>query len=439
MEILTESIKQSPSPLYMKLCFDQAVKWTSCQDQEECTLEEGVGAAISKFFSNLEEKHGELLVSHILGLLTASKYGLSDSEFDVILSLDEEVLDEVFLNWTPAVRNAPTVLWARIRNELGSYVVRQERDGILLNRWCDRHFVEAAKERYLADDENKEKFHKMLAQFFIGTQEEKPEEKQEEHEQQEVEDEGAEEEDGEVNNGGEQELNPNSNPGVQQQSQNNVNGGGQSPNDEPVNGGSAQADQNNANGEVKEEKRSPTQPTRFTNACSGVVYNRRKLSELPTHLIVGTDNISELKQHVLCNFAFISAKLEAYGYQAIVDDFKAAMLHFPDDSDIKSIYEILVQSEDVLTQFADQMACQFVGRLCGSEDQLSSGLSDLLDSIRGCKLPYFIPTRRCFDEIEIQESAGGQELVGHSESINDVTITQDGSKAYSSSADKTLR
>ena len=407
----------------MKLCFDQAVKWTSSKDQEECILDEGIGAAITKFFSDLEEAHGELLVSHILGLLTASKYGLSDSEIDEILSLDEELLNEVYVNWTPAVRKAPSVLWARVRNELGPYVVRQERDGIMLNNWCDRHFVEAATERYLGDDENKEKFHKMLAQYFIGTQEEKEEEKQQQEEEQEEdenEDEQCEEDPAiSGNNGGAQEVNSNNNSEVETQQQQNQT--------------------NQTNGGEVEEKRPPTQPNRFMNASGSVIYNRRKLCELPIHLNIGTDDIIEMKQHMLCNFDFISAKLEAFGYQALINDFKAAMVNIPDDPDIQSIYEILVQSEDVLTQYADQMACQFVGRLCGSEDQLSAGLSDFLDGVRGCKLPYFIPTKRCFEEIEIKETPCGQELVGHTDSINDITITQDGSKAYSSSADKTLK
>ena len=42
-------------------------------------------------FTLLEEKYGHVLISHLFGYITASKYGLTESEILDVLSLDAEV------------------------------------------------------------------------------------------------------------------------------------------------------------------------------------------------------------------------------------------------------------------------------------------------------------------------------------------------------------
>ena len=67
--------------------------------------------------------HGKYLVSHALGLITASKHGLSDAEMDDLLSIDDEVLNDVYQYWVPPVRRIPSLLWIRIRNDLGTLML----------------------------------------------------------------------------------------------------------------------------------------------------------------------------------------------------------------------------------------------------------------------------------------------------------------------------
>ena len=43
-------------------------------------------------------------VSHALSYLTASKNGLSDAELEDVLSLDDVVLNDVFIHWIPNTR-----------------------------------------------------------------------------------------------------------------------------------------------------------------------------------------------------------------------------------------------------------------------------------------------------------------------------------------------
>jgi len=140
---------QTPLPLFLKLSFDQATRWKSYQHIDSISLEKNVKDSINRLFTDLERMHGKLLVSHSLGLITASKYGLSDAEIDDILSIDDEVLNDVYQYWVPPVRRIPSLLWIRIRNDLGSYIVYRGASGVSVNNWYHRQFIETARERYV--------------------------------------------------------------------------------------------------------------------------------------------------------------------------------------------------------------------------------------------------------------------------------------------------
>lgn len=49
--------------------------------------------------------------------------GLSETEIEDMLSLSEEVLNDVYRFWTPPVRRLPPLLWVRIRHDLQEYLV----------------------------------------------------------------------------------------------------------------------------------------------------------------------------------------------------------------------------------------------------------------------------------------------------------------------------
>ena len=146
--LVINAFDQTPLPLFLKLSFDQATKWKSYQHIDSISLERNVKDSINNLFADLERMHGKLLVSHSLGLITSSKYGLSDAEIDDILSIDDVVLNDVYQYWVPPVRRIPSLLWIRIRNDLGSYIVYRGASGVLVNNWYHRQFIETARERY---------------------------------------------------------------------------------------------------------------------------------------------------------------------------------------------------------------------------------------------------------------------------------------------------
>lgn len=56
-------------------------------------LAAGVDACIRQLLERTEMQHGRLLVSHAFAYITVSKEGLTQSELEDVLSLDEQVGD----------------------------------------------------------------------------------------------------------------------------------------------------------------------------------------------------------------------------------------------------------------------------------------------------------------------------------------------------------
>ena len=59
------------------------------------------------------------------------------------------MLEEVFTYWLPPLRRIPPLLWIRIRNDLGPYLVERGTDGVSAYGWYHRQFWEAAEQRFL--------------------------------------------------------------------------------------------------------------------------------------------------------------------------------------------------------------------------------------------------------------------------------------------------
>ena len=78
------------SPLYVKLLVDQVVLWKSYTTNT--ILGKSIEDCVEKLFERVENAHGKILVKHALAYITASKNGLSESELEDLISLDEHVI-----------------------------------------------------------------------------------------------------------------------------------------------------------------------------------------------------------------------------------------------------------------------------------------------------------------------------------------------------------
>lgn len=160
-------------PLYLKLAFEEARLWPSFAPEIE--LEPGIRELIKgSLFTRLSapKNHGQTIVSHSLGYLAASRYGLSEDELVGVLSADSEVMDDFQKRSprSPKAKRLPVVVWSRLYFDLAPYLSEHAAGGATLLAFYHRVLGEAAAEMYLAAGGGKqgEARHSALADYFIG-------------------------------------------------------------------------------------------------------------------------------------------------------------------------------------------------------------------------------------------------------------------------------
>jgi len=186
--VVEKALEKCSLPLYLRLVFNEAKRWTSYTPLSSINLPPSIHEMIEQLFERIEKQHGKLLVSHAFGFISASRNGLSETELEDLLSLDDAVLEDIFQYWLPPVRRLPPLLWTRVRADIEDYLAERDGDGSLVIYWFHRQFIEVAIRRYLAgkggevwgeeieeknlSPEEKEdlapKLHLLLSEYFQG-------------------------------------------------------------------------------------------------------------------------------------------------------------------------------------------------------------------------------------------------------------------------------
>ncbi|XP_030075789.1 NACHT domain- and WD repeat-containing protein 1 [Microcaecilia unicolor] len=169
-EVILQSLSQCGQPLLLKLAFEEARRWASYTVPSEVQVAKTTQEAVHHLYQRLERLHGKVLVSHTLGYLVSSRNGLSEAELRDVLSLDDEVLADIYQYWVPSteVIRLPSLLWTQLRSDLGEYLVERQADGYTVLALYHRQFLEVVKECYLSVSDRNQR-HWVLADFFQGT------------------------------------------------------------------------------------------------------------------------------------------------------------------------------------------------------------------------------------------------------------------------------
>ena len=144
-DIVQGALSQCSLPLYTRLVFKEVCRWRSYDAPDETVLADTVKGVIHRLFDRVERQHGRAFVSYALSYITASKNGLSDAELEDVLSLDDTVLNDVFIHWIPPIRRIPPLLWPRLNDDLKAYIVQREANGIIVNWWYHRQFIDVGE------------------------------------------------------------------------------------------------------------------------------------------------------------------------------------------------------------------------------------------------------------------------------------------------------
>ena len=359
------TFNKCPLPLFLKLAFDEACRWKSYTPESETKLPSTIREIIHSLFDRLERIHGKMLVSHSLAYISGSKNGLTESELEDLLSLDDDVLNDVYQYWTPPVRRLPPLIWLRVRSDLGDYLVDRGSDGARVSFWYHRQFIEVSHERYLQDQQESVKVHSNMAEYFQGTWS-----------------------DGKKK------------PFVNKQGEH-----------------------------LEMDRFVAQQPLMYDPNEDSIVFNKRKLTELPYHLIK-SERLNELKETVLCNYDFLLAKLRGMSCSFVMDDFRMAVNIFPEDEELQLLYDTIGLSVNALKLEPRQLASQLIGRLFNMQDDGSFSnthpfITKLLKQLRSSPVPYFVPHSKCLT------SSGGpllHAIAEHDESwIDSICLADDNS------------
>jgi hypothetical protein len=121
------------TPLFLSLLYDQTLTWHSYDqipDRNFLSIKQTCDA-IGYLYNQLGLKHGPILFRRSMRYLQLSG-GLNEHEIEDILSLDDEVLQSVFLHYLPPFQlfRLPSTLWIRIRNDMHKYLVEKDIDNI---------------------------------------------------------------------------------------------------------------------------------------------------------------------------------------------------------------------------------------------------------------------------------------------------------------------
>jgi WD40 repeat protein len=265
-EVVSKAFLPNSQPLYLRLLFHHTQHWNSYTSTSDIIVATSTSEAIQQFFTSLEDQYGRTLVRRALGCITAAKSGLTEAELEDVLSLDNDVLNEVYQYWDPPDRGIlrlPALLWKRIRYELSDYLVEQHADGKTVFAWYHRQFIESAKTIYLKDEETRLSIHQALSEYYEGTWSGKE--------------------------------------------------------CKPITLVHRNLNLDDASREVA------PQPIQFSEK----VYNIRKLKELPYHLLL-SKQLEKLKIIVLCNFHWLHTKITITSFQSVLQDFTLALSHTND-------------------------------------------------------------------------------------------------------------
>ena len=342
--VVANAVSRCSLPIFCKLCFAEICRWHSYSKPQDTYLEHSVMDSIFLLYEKVEAKHGWLLVSHAFAYVTAAKSGVSEAEIEDLISLDDQVLDDIYQYHLPPVRRIPPLLWTRVRSDLPGYLTDSEADGVNVVNWYHRQFKVAALQRYFKTFKDTFYFHNMMSEFFLGKW-----------------------------------------------------GGG---NPKPFKFTEIQKHRFGLKSKDSEADRQiPAMPLVYFNKMGEISrYNLRKFGELPFHLI-RSKNYDDLYSHVLFNYQWLYRKMCACPLQKILSDFEDAFNHIDDPvakRQITLVADSLRLGGAILNTYPDMLSPQLIGRLL-SELENNQNIQKLLQQCdeEGPQQNALVPIYHC--------------------------------------------
>ncbi len=160
------------TPLYLRLAFTIAKEWKSGYFEYEDDIQGDEKSLILKFFKKLKENHYHKnnLIERVLGFVSASKDGLSESELIDLLSREEDILEnyERKNSSYPKLSKLPDAIFSRLYFHMQEFFTEKLIDDKMLITPFHRIISETIKKEYY--ETKAEQLHKDLADYFLTLQ-----------------------------------------------------------------------------------------------------------------------------------------------------------------------------------------------------------------------------------------------------------------------------
>jgi hypothetical protein len=150
-------IQGDSTALHLHLVFRVAKDWAS---YDLVSLPAGMFGVLGQILDGIEKDYGVLLTRLALGLITFAVDGVSDNEMVDLVSLDADVLSDVFQYSTPNIRRLPNHVWMRLRNHMAGLLVERQHGCM---GWYHRQLQEYAERRY---GDLKTHVHILMGRYF---------------------------------------------------------------------------------------------------------------------------------------------------------------------------------------------------------------------------------------------------------------------------------
>ncbi|XP_071851838.1 NACHT domain- and WD repeat-containing protein 1-like isoform X2 [Apostichopus japonicus] len=380
--VAMEMCQVNPNPLFLMLLCNEASRWRSFAEKRETYLPNELRKLVNATFVQLEHSHGDSVVRRALGYLTAAEFGLSWTELEDLLSLDDTVMVDVTTHNATRLWHFPPGLLCRLMKDLEPWLTTFKMDGVWLYRWSHQEFRHAATERYLNMRDKAPSYHFALAEYYMSKWADKR---------------------------------------------------------KPYPGSESGAERHIDRQRVSLEYQASIGPG------EEVLYNFRKLKELPHHLLK-SNQLAVLKKEILFDFEWNITKLKATSFREVLNDLHSALTIDPNDPELRLLSETLLYSEEALKHDPNQLASQLAGRL--SRMIMDSKPRSAVDNVKYPLLvqminqannpssPALIPSVSCLAQ------PGGilyDLLAGHADHINAVCVSSDGFLAATASKDNSVK
>jgi WD40 repeat protein len=153
-----DAIVQEPTILYISLAVEIIAQWRSFETK--VTLKPTAKGLIHQVFSELEKTFGEAFTTFAFALITFSRAGINDMEMQDLLSVQNEVLKEIFQYFN--LDSFPMHAWLRLKSGIKGLIAEKENHCI---KWFHAQVWETAVERYSAQ---KKESHEMMGRYFCS-------------------------------------------------------------------------------------------------------------------------------------------------------------------------------------------------------------------------------------------------------------------------------